>query len=127
MEQDEKQRCAQRGQLDGDRIGKLKLGLGIGVERRRVRLREAEPDERVIDPASFFFSSRRRHTRCRLVTGADVCSSDLERLAQRRAERDDWNAWLDGRIAFGRKQWRSEERRVGKECQSTCRSRWSPY
>src|SRR3546814_12172258 len=26
--------------------------------------------------------------------------------------------WLDGR---------SEERRVGKECVSTCRSRWSPY
>jgi CHASE2 domain-containing sensor protein len=23
--------------------------------------------------------------------------------------------------------WRSEERRVGKECSSTCRSRWSPY
>src|SRR3546814_15927387 len=22
---------------------------------------------------------------------------------------------------------RSEERRVGKECESTCRSRWSPY
>ena len=27
------------------------------------------------------------------------------------------------RAALGR----SEERRVGKECQSTCRSRWSPY
>src|SRR3546814_5216765 len=27
-------------------------------------------------------------------------------------------AWTDGR---------SEERRVGKECVSTCRSRWSPY
>src|SRR3546814_779100 len=27
----------------------------------------------------------------------------------------------------GRKQTRSEERRVGKECVSTCRSRWSPY
>src|SRR3546814_13150624 len=25
------------------------------------------------------------------------------------------------------KQLRSEERRVGKECVSTCRSRWSPY
>src|SRR3546814_18934328 len=25
------------------------------------------------------------------------------------------------------KQDRSEERRVGKECVSTCRSRWSPY
>src|SRR3546814_20300342 len=23
--------------------------------------------------------------------------------------------------------WRSEERRVGKECVSTCRSRWTPY
>src|SRR3546814_17475299 len=29
-------------------------------------------------------------------------------------------------VAFGR-QPRSEERRVGKECVSTCRSRWSPY
>src|SRR3546814_12191892 len=29
------------------------------------------------------------------------------------------------RIMFGRV--RSEERRVGKECVSTCRSRWSPY
>src|SRR3546814_11060029 len=26
-----------------------------------------------------------------------------------------------------RKTERSEERRVGKECVSTCRSRWSPY
>src|SRR3546814_20959698 len=26
-----------------------------------------------------------------------------------------------------RTQQRSEERRVGKECVSTCRSRWSPY
>src|SRR3546814_7341786 len=31
------------------------------------------------------------------------------------------NAYKDG---FGS---RSEERRVGKECVSTCRSRWSPY
>src|SRR3546814_13811679 len=26
-----------------------------------------------------------------------------------------------------RRETRSEERRVGKECVSTCRSRWSPY
>src|SRR3546814_14216872 len=25
------------------------------------------------------------------------------------------------------RRWRSEERRVGKGCVSTCRSRWSPY
>src|SRR3546814_19292482 len=30
------------------------------------------------------------------------------------------------RQGFGTK-FRSEERRVGKECVSTCRSRWSPY
>ena len=30
-------------------------------------------------------------------------------------------------IGFGKTSARSEERRVGKECVSTCRSRWSPY
>src|SRR3546814_431256 len=30
-------------------------------------------------------------------------------------------------LADRRRAWRSEERRVGKECVSTCRSRWSPY
>ena len=28
---------------------------------------------------------------------------------------------------LGQSPTRSEERRVGKECVSTCRSRWSPY
>ena len=31
------------------------------------------------------------------------------------------------RIGIFSNERRSEERRVGKECQSTCRSRWSPY
>src|SRR3546814_14717248 len=30
-------------------------------------------------------------------------------------------------VNWGRVGGRSEERRVGKECVSTCRSRWSPY
>jgi tripartite-type tricarboxylate transporter receptor subunit TctC len=30
-------------------------------------------------------------------------------------------------VAFARKNPRSEERRVGKECRRLCRSRWSPY
>src|SRR3546814_10930016 len=34
----------------------------------------------------------------------------------------------DALVAEMREQpFRSEERRVGKECVSTCRSRWSPY
>src|SRR3546814_10116392 len=93
----------------------------------------------------FFFSSRRRHTRCALVTGVQTCAlpisrklailwlesflgeypgavifvthdrSFLQRLATRIVEID------RGQLT------RSEERRVGKECVSTCRSRWSPY
>src|SRR3546814_15301909 len=37
-----------------------------------------------------------------------------------------YQAWFPE--AQNRSVWhRSEERRVGKECVSTCRSRWSPY
>src|SRR3546814_4538339 len=39
---------------------------------------------------------------------------------------EDWNLW-DDRPAWREATVRSEERRVGKECVSTCRSRWSPY
>src|SRR3546814_7406479 len=41
--------------------------------------------------------------------------------------------WREGQLGWGfelcalRISQRSEERRVGKECVSTCRSRWSPY
>src|SRR3546814_12823083 len=34
-----------------------------------------------------------------------------------------WASHMDALLAF----MRSEERRVGTECVSTCRSRWSPY
>src|SRR3546814_16617727 len=36
---------------------------------------------------------------------------------------------VDGRLpaSYVYRRTRSEERRVGKECVSTCRSRWSPY
>ena len=36
------------------------------------------------------------------------------------------NVLING-TKIGRAEVRSEERRVGKECVSTCRSRWSPY
>src|SRR3546814_13758517 len=32
-----------------------------------------------------------------------------------------------GRLALGKLEIRSEERRVGQECVRTCRSRWWPY
>src|SRR3546814_1043605 len=78
----------------------------------------------------FFFSSRRRHTRCALVTGVQTCALPISarpgarsaRSARQHSRRHLLSA-ADAR-AF---RLRSEERRVGKECVSTCRSRWSPY
>src|SRR3546814_6818472 len=78
---------------------------------------------------SFFFSSRRRHTSCALVTGVQTCALpiyDFRLLIsfEVRMHRETQHALTHG---FGyRKTSRSEERRVGKECVSTCRSRWSP-
>src|SRR3546814_4184314 len=94
----------------------------------------------------FFFSSRRRHTRCALVTGVQTCALPIspfglhlfhchvgplaEHIARGmygtfivdpptpRPPADEMVMVMHGR---------SEERRVGKECVSTCRSRWSPY
>src|SRR3546814_1483379 len=87
----------------------------------------------------FLFSSRRRHTRCALVTGVQTCALPIF-LAVPGFELLDltgplslfasatWDGSNDGRPAYRcRVIGRSEERRVGKECVSTCRSRWSPY
>src|SRR3546814_2386192 len=78
----------------------------------------------------FFFSSRRRHTRCALVTGVQTCALPIclaEPGADLRLARDcaapRWDYAPPPLFAGPR----SEERRVGKECVSTCRSRWSPY
>src|SRR3546814_3302815 len=96
----------------------------------------------------FFFSSRRRHTRCALVTGVQTCALPicghvsravaawqdrlLTLMAAAEAElnfsdEDDVDAYDDAAQRLVTDMARSEERRVGKECVSTCRSRWSPY
>src|SRR3546814_18190281 len=97
-----------------------------------------------------FFSSRRRHTRCALVTGVQTCALPIYRgrINPAGLEAQGNNiyketaasgqpqvgaAGLEGRGPIrqgaleGSNVNRSEERRVGKECVSTCRSRWSPY
>src|SRR5436853_7814803 len=47
----------------------------------------------------FFFSSRRRHTRCLSDWSSDVCSSDLAR--GRRATSIAWGRWAEGGMAGG--------------------------
>src|SRR3546814_7818814 len=89
----------------------------------------------------FFFFKQKTAYEMRISDwSSDVCSSDLglhglERIVQLRA---DEGAPHDGKeideapfaqqaVEEGFPDARSEERRVGKECVSTCRSRWSPY
>src|SRR5690606_40612581 len=68
---------------------------------------------------SFFFSSRRRHTRFSRDWSSDVCSSDLEVHRKDQAREPHEGESSSAKNAGTR----SEERRVGKEC----RSRWSRY
>src|SRR3546814_3037554 len=106
----------------------------------------------------FFFSSRRRHTRCALVTGVQTCALPIScpgtelvfagavagvlAPGSGRTLPDLAATPLFSFAAIGLKiavdtgvvnsfpcatTGRSEERRVGKECVSTCRSRWAPY
>src|SRR3546814_8400158 len=84
----------------------------------------------------FVFSSRRRHTRCALVTGVQTCALPIFTgdplvlvVARRRRRAVSCRSLCfreTGDAGLG-PAGRSEERRVGKECVSTCRSRWSPY
>src|SRR3546814_15958101 len=98
----------------------------------------------------FFFASRRRHTRCALVTGVQTCALPIFLSGERKiasdgstisglglyivtpmAERLSWQLKIRQTDSNGTivrlSPGRSAERRVGKECVSTCRSRWSPY
>src|SRR3546814_8496225 len=95
----------------------------------------------------FLFSSRRRHTRCALVTGVRTCALPIcargnlhsgvllpkwHPVANRAASAGEGavNRHSDSDAVRNRYRLvsgRSDERRVGKECVSTCRSRWSPY
>src|SRR3546814_6498122 len=96
----------------------------------------------------FFFFKQKTAYEMRISDwSSDVCSSDLSKrrtsmpllrltlmcpaLVQSSISElklnipcpfSDDHMWID---EYGRE--RSEERRVGKECVSTCRSRWSPY
>src|SRR3546814_10240775 len=97
----------------------------------------------------FFFFKQKTAYEMRISDwSSDVCSSDLciGRFPQAYRQHTSWNAEIfhgpGQREGVGRDDaviavdldkgirieiLRSEERRVGKECVSTCRSRWSPY
>src|SRR3546814_4003896 len=97
----------------------------------------------------FFFCKQKPAYEMRISDwSSDVCSSDLTRVIARPVSEPSW-CFLRGcsqpgstfhdphrrkpsratepTAPRGHVRRRSEERRVGKECVSTCRSRWSPY
>src|SRR5213594_4532454 len=72
----------------------------------------------------FFFKQKTAYEISVRDWSSDVCSSDLHgrrHAAVRHVARR--VATVGPRLRGGR---RSEERRVGKECERLCRSRWSP-
>src|SRR3546814_5626074 len=104
---------------------------------------------------AFFLSSKRRDTICALVTGVQTCALPIFSLDQTIEDTpiNDVGAYalVNGTVGFNvddrfrlqlivnnifdrdipcaalARRSRSEERRVGKECGRTVRSRWSPY
>src|SRR3546814_8329951 len=96
----------------------------------------------------FFFFKQKTAYEMRISDwSSDVCSSDLRAgqrafLQQSGRQSAPWQCLylrpepqghgalrltLFAQAAISSSVKRSEERRVGKECVSTCRSRWSPY
>src|SRR3546814_10962741 len=90
----------------------------------------------------FFFKQKTAYEMRISVWSSDVCSSDLGGIMPGRLEDkvaivtgagSVGPGWGNGKAAAvlfareGARVLRSEERRVGKECVSTCRSRWSQY
>src|SRR3546814_8945960 len=94
----------------------------------------------------FFFFKQKTAYEMRISDwSSDVCSSDLKvktfrvyRWSQDDSQNPHIDTYevdmnecgpmvLDALIKIKNEIDRSEERRVGKECVSTCRSRWSPY
>src|SRR3546814_10311034 len=65
------------------------------------------------------------------IVGASKIARDITDRRRAEEQKDLLLREMDHRVknlfALANGMVRSEERRVGKECVSTCRSRWSPY
>src|SRR3546814_5392197 len=84
----------------------------------------------------FFFFKQKTAYEMRISDwSSDVCSSDLKFFVgwlklehtSKGIHTAFWPSTEDVTSLEAVSRIRSEERRVGKECVSTCRSRWSPY
>src|SRR3546814_4093315 len=87
----------------------------------------------IVAPIVFLFKQKTAYEMRISDWSSDVCSSDL----LTGPDGEIWRLAMDHTPIFPvatpeafvalQRAARSEERRVGKECVSTCRSRWAPY
>src|SRR3546814_3548139 len=98
----------------------------------------------IVHVVVFFFKQKTAYEMRISDWSSDVCSSDLPESSEATMSEvpvprgstaitekpSDNRCGMIARHVYqvcGQPPIRSEERRVGKECVSTCRSRWSPY
>src|SRR3546814_4123066 len=81
--------------------------------------------DRVLLCVFFFFKQKTAYEMRISDWSSDVCSSDLLANGLQVVVVENHRAPVVTHMVWYKV--RSEERRVGKECVSTCRSRWSPY
>src|SRR3546814_11620694 len=103
----------------GQRLCDGFIGVGcradLAVDPSQSGLRLLEPTRKIVSLLQSKFM-RVEHTLHALEVPADPAGETARAFAKASLRRD---------REIGEE--RSEERRVGKECVSTCRSRWSPY
>src|SRR3546814_15372317 len=97
----------------------LASSAGAGIRSLGYRANKARRPVGLADPSGpgrVLMRSAKRPKAASATARPSLCEDSQARGGKRRRLRPEYNGAL-----------RSEERRVGKECVSTCRSRWSPY
>src|SRR3546814_1219130 len=98
-------------------------GVARAVRTMLAQTASCDPAKDRLD-ARHQFAGRKRLQH--IIVGTHFQPDDTIRLFRLRGKQDDWQIAMFANMS-AEAETRSEERRVGKECVSTCRSRWSPY
>ena len=101
------------------------------MAKQRIRIRLKAYDHRVLDESAKRIVETAERTGATVV-GPVPLPTKIERFTVRRSTFIDKDSHEHFEVRTHKRlidiiEPRSEERRVGKECYSPCRSRWSPY
>ena len=102
--------------------GKLTLGDAVVAERANARI-----DVTVTGSETQKLSGLAPLKHITASAVGRFAGTELRFLNAYLGPHEGWSAGGKGDIELGVRVERSEERRVGKECERLCRSRWSPY